>query len=468
MMMMMMMTTPRPRRRFRPSSLRSSYFLPEHELWGRRMPARRARLLPLLCGLLLLRSAAVPGLSDFSGYLSKLLGAHSAAACDGDLLRLRCPRHATISVLAATYGRAEGATCPAAGGGGGGPVPGGCRASSALQKLLAECQGHRDCRVPVLHRVFGRDPCPGRAKHLHVSYRCKPTEHKAAVGCEGDTVKLHCKPPRALLIYSAFYGRRAGQDHACGRQRQPPPFECLYDGAASAVSQMCHGHQRCFVAVGDQNFKDPCPPQTRKYLSILYSCVPQTLLEEAERSAHQTTSGPTLDTVTVTGTTPTQPSYPAPAAWFSFSCPCSVIFFSYSGGIPNPKGSQLPESRRDLFSSSLTAYGYIKEHPETAGLFFTSSVCVGLLITLLALSVTRSRRGGAELESSAGEDEEDVDESGTMMDHWLLWEADRKSLHRREDVSEAAELMERMERRELIMQEIWMNAYLNGTSYGLL
>uniref|UniRef100_A0AAY4EAB9 SUEL-type lectin domain-containing protein n=1 Tax=Denticeps clupeoides TaxID=299321 RepID=A0AAY4EAB9_9TELE len=438
MMMMMMMTTPRPRRRFRPSSLRSSYFLPEHELWGRRMPARRARLLPLLCGLLLLRSAAVPGLSDFSGYLSKLLGAHSAAACDGDLLRLRCPRHATISVLAATYGRAEGATCPAAGGGGGGPVPGGCRASSALQKLLAECQGHRDCRVPVLHRVFGRDPCPGRAKHLHVSYRCKPTEHKAAVGCEGDTVKLHCKPPRALLIYSAFYGRRAGQDHACGRQRQPPPFECLYDGAASAVSQMCHGHQRCFVAVGDQNFKDPCPPQTRKYLSILYSCVPQTLLEEAERSAHQTTSGPTLDTVTVTG------------------------------GIPNPKGSQLPESRRDLFSSSLTAYGYIKEHPETAGLFFTSSVCVGLLITLLALSVTRSRRGGAELESSAGEDEEDVDESGTMMDHWLLWEADRKSLHRREDVSEAAELMERMERRELIMQEIWMNAYLNGTSYGLL
>lgn len=44
------------------------------------------------------------------------------------------------------------------------------------QKLLSECQSHRQCQLPVHHLLFGRDPCPGTAKYLHVDYKCKPSE----------------------------------------------------------------------------------------------------------------------------------------------------------------------------------------------------------------------------------------------------------------------------------------------------
>lgn len=131
------------------------------------------------------------------------------------------------------------------------------------------------------------------------------------------------------------------------------------------------------------------------------------------------------------------------------------------------------------------------EHQDKAALFFISSVCVGLLILLLAVSLRLSCHmehtwGGAHLkkrllsrteETSEEEEEEDDEEddevgdegSMTVMDSSLLSVGDRKPLQCWEEVTyttEAAELMERIERRELVIQEIWMNSYLNGTSCG--
>lgn len=70
----------------------------------------------------------------FPGYLSKLLQNHTAYACDGDHLTLRCPRHSTISVQSAFYGRDDRA-CRA-------PQPAGqgedsltCEAPTTLQVL---------------------------------------------------------------------------------------------------------------------------------------------------------------------------------------------------------------------------------------------------------------------------------------------------------------------------------------------
>lgn len=123
------------------------------------------------------------------------------------------------------------------------------------------------------------------------------------------------------------------------------------------------------------------------------------------------------------------------------------------------------------------AYGYITEHPEMAGLLFTSSVCVGLLIVLIAVStqLTCSRRLNTtrtfrKKSSTHLEEEEpmnqDNDEEGSLMDSSNLSEVSRK-VYCWEDVTyttEAAELMERIERRELVIQEIRMNAYLNGNT----
>lgn len=117
-----------------------------------------------------------------------------------------------------------------------------------------------------------------------------------------------------------------------------------------------------------------------------------------------------------------------------------------------------------------------------AALLFTSSVCVGLLLTLLAVSVrvtcrgrrlrdhrlapkSRSQTVNRQEEEDDDEDEDDEDEEGTESS--LISAAERKEMYGWEEVtymSEAAERAERIERREMIIQEIWMNAYLNGSS----
>ncbi|XP_076005806.1 protein eva-1 homolog C isoform X2 [Genypterus blacodes] len=389
----------------------------------------------------LLWTRRLSGLADFSNYLSRIISSHSAQACDGQPLRLHCPRHSTISIQAAFYGsgrvhthRTHNHTCSAL---------------TAVQKLLSECQSHRSCQLPVSPLLFGKDPCPGTNKYLHVDYKCKPTEHRSQVACEGGALVLRCKTPRVLNIYAAVYGRSLGDADTCPSPRtRPPPFECLNHDAVHTVTKSCYGRQRCAVAVGDQTFRDPCFPGTRKYLSVLYACVPQALLKEADPSMFSSTSAPPVE--------------------------------SDKGDVEEelfPEGSRRPDKSGAVMSDSLLIYGFIKERPEMAALLFTSSVCVGLLLMLLAVSVrvtcrrhspgdhrltAKSPSPTVEEDEDDYEEDDDDDEEGTGSS--LLSATDRKAILSWEEVtyvSEAAERAERMERREMIVQEIWMNGYLN-------
>ncbi|XP_008276111.1 protein eva-1 homolog C isoform X2 [Stegastes partitus] len=246
----------------------------------------------LICLTLLLWTRRMNGLADFSNYLSRIITSHSAHACDGQPLRLHCPRHSTISVQSAFYGSGEVRLCRADPDL---PLRGhnhSCSAFTALQKLLSECQSHRDCQLPVNHLLFGKDPCPGTAKYLHVHYKCKPTEHKRHVVCEGETMVLRCKPPRVLNIYAAVYGRSLGQTDTCpSHLTRPPPFECLNHEAVHLVSKSCYNKQKCAVAVSNQTFRDPCFPGTRKYLSVIYSCATQRLFCLLSNSTTDFTEG---------------------------------------------------------------------------------------------------------------------------------------------------------------------------------
>ncbi|XP_029956410.1 protein eva-1 homolog C [Salarias fasciatus] len=418
-----------------------------------RVMSRTERSSSLFYLTLLLWTRRTSGLADFSNYLSRIITSHSAHACDGQPLRLHCPRHSTISIQSAFYGSAEVRLCRAE------QAPGAvnrsCSAFTALQKLLSECQSHRDCQLPVNHLLFGKDPCPGTAKYLHVHYKCKPTEHKRHVACEGETMVLRCKPPRVLNIYAAVYGRSLGQTDTCpSRSARPPPFECLNHEAVHSVSESCYSRHKCAVAVGNQTFRDPCFPGTRKYLSVVYSCVPLALLREADPEILSPATSPTVYTEKAPPT----------------------------GEGPFSKGSRRPDRSGAMMSDSLLTYAYIKEHPEMAALLFTCSVCVGLLFTLLAVSVRvtcRGRRpqerrlaprpGGqtarCQEEEEEEEEEDEDDDEGTESS--LISAADRKAIFGWEEVtyvSEAADRAERIERREMIIQEIRMNAFLNGGS----
>uniref|UniRef100_A0A671NKK2 Protein eva-1 homolog C-like n=1 Tax=Sinocyclocheilus anshuiensis TaxID=1608454 RepID=A0A671NKK2_9TELE len=394
---------------------------------------------PVLCVQILYSVLILSNLPTFSlDYLFRIINSQSVKACDGDLLLLRCPRHSTITIQSAFYG--QSAALP-------GIVPGmrcqwrnhSCSATTALQKVLSECQGHRNCQFLVNHQVFGIDPCPGTPKYLHVSYRCKPTEHKKRVTCEGDQLLLHCKYTKVLNIYSAVYGRQLEGEDLCPSEEQPPPFECIFHGAVDVVSNICYGKQRCLFTIDEAHFKNPCPPGTKKYITVLYACGMNALIS--------------IEIF--------------PKQMFEFI-----------------RSSKFPENRI-IVSNSLMAYGYITEHPEMAGLLFTSSVCVGLLIVLIAVSTQltcsrhlnttrtfrkKSRTTNLEEEEPMNQDndeeEEDEDEKRSLMDSSNLSEVGRK-VYCWEDVTyttEAAELMERIERRELVIQEIRMNAYLNGNT----
>ncbi|KAI4888789.1 hypothetical protein NFI96_028291 [Prochilodus magdalenae] len=421
---------------------------------------RPGRALQILYSVLLLWSREMHGLSDFSitvclcpsDYLFRIINSHSAHARDGERALLLCPRHSTIAVSMAFYGR-DGA------GAGSGLS---CSARTALQKMLSECQGRRLCQVLVNPRLFGRDPCPGTPKYLHVSYSCKPTEHRSRTQCEGDQMLLHCKYPKVLNIYWAVYGREHGHREVClAGDDQPPPFECLYHGVISAVRRECYGKQRCLIDIDDQHFRNPCAFGTKKYLTVLYSCVypcsvllsvPQSLLKEADPGFFKTTSAPEETT--------------------------------RAGDLPHVRDSRLPQNNGIIMSSFLLAYGYIKENAEMAGLLFVSGVCVGLLVVLLAISVKltctshlegTSCRNTKALEQPKMEDDDDEDddsddddeeESEPLMDSSMISEVGRTVYcwEQMAYTTEAAELMERLERREMVIQEIRMNAYLNGTS----
>uniref|UniRef100_A0A673LXG1 SUEL-type lectin domain-containing protein n=1 Tax=Sinocyclocheilus rhinocerous TaxID=307959 RepID=A0A673LXG1_9TELE len=85
-------------------------------------------------------------------YLHRILKNHTAHACDGETLSIRCPTRTSVAVVSAFYGRRV-------------PSP---------YLLMSECQDRRECQIPVVSPVFGQDPCPETSKYIIVSYKCKP------------------------------------------------------------------------------------------------------------------------------------------------------------------------------------------------------------------------------------------------------------------------------------------------------
>ncbi|XP_073473225.1 protein eva-1 homolog C isoform X3 [Aquarana catesbeiana] len=376
----------------------------------------------ILCFILITYTTHVSALADFSGYLTRLLQNHTVSACDGEHLTLHCPRHSTISVQSAFYGHhLNGSPKCASLSLEIMPNPHKpCLAPTALQKVLDECQNLRSCQLPVNSRVFGLDPCPGTTKYLLVSYKCKPTEYKSTSVCENHELKLHCKEPKLLNIYSAVYGHFAHEKNTCSTDRdQGMPYDCLSYSAMQVLAHRCYGKQRCRMLVSDKHFGSPCLPGVIKYLTVNYSC---------DITLH-------------------------------------------------PSESQLPNRDGLLLSNILAAYSYIRDHPETAALFFVSSVCVGLIITLFALvihiscrrdwrsprkmngQVVQDRDSGESEEYSSEEQEEDESSNKSRFSEEFreLCKVPRPLY----SSSDAADLAERIERREQIIQEIWMNSGLD-------
>ncbi|XP_066554771.1 protein eva-1 homolog A isoform X2 [Amia ocellicauda] len=121
-----------------------------------------------------------------------------------------------------------------------------------------------------------------------------------------------------------------------------------------------------------------------------------------------------------------------------------------------------------LISNVMAAYTYISEHPERAALCFVGGVCLGLVLTLCALVVQISCRTDcrtplpqprprrADSDSGSSDSDSDWDSSSDLS----------ARRHRRFErtlnmnvftSAEELERAQRLEERERIIREIWMN-----------
>uniref|UniRef100_A0A672YCD0 EVA1 domain-containing protein n=1 Tax=Sphaeramia orbicularis TaxID=375764 RepID=A0A672YCD0_9TELE len=137
----------------------------------------------------------------------------------------------------------------------------------------------------------------------------------------------------------------------------------------------------------------------------------------------------------------------------------------------NPIFNSTSSSSMALISNALAAYTYISDHPERAALFFVCGVCLGLFLTLFALVVqiscrtdcqprqrppTKKRPRPADSSSDSSDSDSDWDTTSDLS----------ARRHRRFErtlnmnvftSAEELERAQRLEERERIIREIWMN-----------
>ncbi|XP_006870852.1 PREDICTED: protein eva-1 homolog A-like [Chrysochloris asiatica] len=123
-----------------------------------------------------------------------------------------------------------------------------------------------------------------------------------------------------------------------------------------------------------------------------------------------------------------------------------------------------------LLSNILAAYFFVSENPERAALYFVSGVCIGLVLTLVALVMRIScrtdcrrrppKRKFLQDRESNNESSDSEDSSSDNASDLSAWRHRRFQMTLNKNVFTSAEELERaqrLEERERIIREIWMN-----------
>ncbi|XP_072558920.1 protein eva-1 homolog C isoform X1 [Paramormyrops kingsleyae] len=428
------------------------------------------------------------GSAEFSGFLSKVLQNFTAQACDGDYFSVSCPPRTTISIQSSFYGRSGSAPaqCPPRSVHFPAHLAGDdahCFVSTSSQKMLAECQDRRSCQFFVNSRLFGTDPCPSSSKYLIVWYKCRPNEYKNKVACEGEQMNLSCRRGMLIAVYSASFGRTPQGVQECPLQNQrAPAVECQSGGALAVVTSLCQRKRSCSIQASAREFGDPCYSGIHKYLSVIYSCVPKKLLQGVATEQTGNTplhpndlnivgDGAPLDRAELVTSDPQPGKKNRGRKSGVFSV--DETFLGNGNEIPSQTlrpgvDSTALSTEMALVSNALAAYTYLAEHPERAALYFVCGVCLGLVLTLLALVVQIScrtdcrprvpqRRARGPPSSSDTSDSDSDWDSGSDLSARRHRRFER-TLHTNVFTSaEELERAQRLEERERIIREIWMN-----------
>uniref|UniRef100_A0ABD2W0B8 SUEL-type lectin domain-containing protein n=1 Tax=Trichogramma kaykai TaxID=54128 RepID=A0ABD2W0B8_9HYME len=149
---------------------------------------------------------------------------------------------------------------------------------SLLQTVVEVCQKKRQCTFNTNQKVG--DPCPEMPKYVEVLYKCRPYEFRSKVACENEAINLSCYPNYRVAIYSASFGRTEYESLQCPQPNGVKDETCMASHATEKVIDLCHGRRHCSIAANSSTFGDPCRPESRTYLKVVYTCVYRSVLRE--------------------------------------------------------------------------------------------------------------------------------------------------------------------------------------------
>ncbi|XP_023316275.1 protein eva-1 homolog C isoform X1 [Trichogramma pretiosum] len=241
-----------------------------------------------LAAITLLLCLVTAALADNLALLSGTLKTFQRASCNEELMTLKCPIGTAILVTVARYGRASldsgtgkcsttdpmisdnllNTTCL---------WPAGLQ-HSLLQTVVEVCQKKRQCTFNTNQKVG--DPCPEMPKYVEVLYKCRPYEFRSKVACENEAINLSCYPNYRVAIYSASFGRTEYESLQCPQPNGVKDETCMANHATEKVIDLCHGRRHCSIAANSSTFGDPCRPESRTYLKVVYTCVYRSVLRE--------------------------------------------------------------------------------------------------------------------------------------------------------------------------------------------
>ncbi|XP_020287988.1 protein eva-1 homolog C isoform X2 [Pseudomyrmex gracilis] len=223
------------------------------------------------------------------------LKTYQRAACEEEMMTLKCPPGTTISVGKAAYNngthgsnRCNSSFLPITGNG---PTNHTCiipeltlqsLEHTLLQMVVGVCQKKRQCKFNTSLNTFRSDPCPGQKENILVTYKCRPYEFRSKVACENDAINLVCNPGYRVAIFSASFGRTQYESVQCPQPRGVMEETCSIDFATETLINLCHGKRRCIVVASNTTFgkADPCRPESKTYLKVVYTCVPRSVLRD--------------------------------------------------------------------------------------------------------------------------------------------------------------------------------------------
>ncbi|XP_034966238.1 protein eva-1 homolog A isoform X2 [Zootoca vivipara] len=114
-----------------------------------------------------------------------------------------------------------------------------------------------------------------------------------------------------------------------------------------------------------------------------------------------------------------------------------------------------------LLSNVLAAYSFVTENPERAALYFVSGICAGLLLTLLVLVLRISCQTDCKplqtKKPSWGSDSDDDSDTASDLSVRRHRRFERTLNMNIFTSAEELERAQRLEERERIIREIWMN-----------